>query len=182
MSDTVEEMGGYLGDGSEFEAPTAPQPSDYDKYRTEMSTSPLAAPQDSGEPYVYNPNKPYCLKHGYGHWTKDCSELNPQAPGSGDGVEALDEILTNLDAYALNKSLVTGGVDFSIPEHYAMYPELKRAKAAIELLLLKRELKTLIKVYKDIVSHDIAGPVKWEVSDRITALQQTLKKGEALYE
>ena len=43
----------------------------------------------------------------------------------------LDEILINLDEYKLNR----GGVDFSVAEHYAMYPELKSAKLAIEALI-----------------------------------------------
>jgi len=29
---------------------------------------------------VYNPAKPYCLKHGYIHWTKDCEDLKESTP------------------------------------------------------------------------------------------------------
>lgn len=45
--------------------------------------------------------------------------------------DLLDEILTGLDAYKLNGDLITGGVGFSIEEHYVMYPELREAKAAL---------------------------------------------------
>lgn len=32
----------------------------------------------------YHPNKPACLKHGWGHWTKDCTELQAQSPVSSE--------------------------------------------------------------------------------------------------
>ena len=48
----------------------------------------------------------------------------------------LDEILINLDEYKLNR----GGVDFSVAEHYAMYPELKSAKLAIETLITEARI------------------------------------------
>jgi len=59
---------------------------------------------------------------------------NPQA-------NTLDEILINLDEYKLNQ----GGLDFSVAEHYAMYPELKSAKLAIEALINEARIDELEK-------------------------------------
>lgn len=36
--------------------------------------------EPTDEPYTYDPTKPYCLKHGLGHWTKDCSEYKASDP------------------------------------------------------------------------------------------------------
>jgi len=57
---------------------------------------------------------------------------NPQA-------NTLDEILINLDEYKLNQ----GGLDFSVAEHYAMYPELKSAKLAIEALINEARIELI---------------------------------------
>jgi len=66
----------------------------------------------------------------------------------------LDEILTNLDVYKLNQGGVMGGVDFSIEEHYAMYPELKKAKAEILALIKQEKQELLNRVEKEVIGED----------------------------
>ena len=65
---------------------------------------------------------------------------NPQA-------NTLDEILINLDEYKLNQ----GGLDFSVAEHYAMYPELKSAKLAIEALITEATREARIELIEEIL-------------------------------
>ena len=63
----------------------------------------------------------------------------------------LDEILINLDEYKLNQ----GGLDFSVAEHYAMYPELKSAKLAIEALITEARNDSLLDLENWAKLHDL---------------------------
>lgn len=93
----------------------------------------------------------------------------------------LDEILTSLDAYRLNQGITTGGVSFTVEEHYAMYPELEKAKAA----LLQREQRLVAAAERaalDLFERDMQGydfTPEEDVEDTNALVVDALKNSKA---
>lgn len=88
--------------------------------------------------------------------------------------QTIDELLTTLDAYNLNKNGTFG--EFTIAEIYAMYPELKTAKQAIKELIDQAridELKRTIKL--DNFENILTGFGRGEIENRLTYLMKESK-------
>lgn len=87
-----------------------------------------------------------------------------------DTQDKIDEVLDELVYQCTGKRVIPSGhTAGTVP-----YEEFAKAKAAINRLIVEARIEELQITYREIVKNDIAGNVKWHVSDRIDELKAKL--------